>query len=344
MSRGRARVWIAPTVAALAFVAALAVFVVALVYYNRWIVEWSGNDLRSRAEMTAAALAEPLRTLDYKALDAVAARLREERLRLRICAGPRFFVSEGDSLTGFYDTLRSLTPASRRFLRSANIYFVAHGIHSRKYEYMPRTLVNAVKCYLRVKLERWIYRRCRRVVVLTRSDEAKARELYGLDLELVVESNTLDGWVAPNMEQTFKGERYSHVYIGRFCFQKGQDIWIRKMAEGSVDGRTLFIGAGETLDECKLLARRLGIYDRCSFAGEIEGAERYLKCADCVVSASRWEGMPYLMMKARSLGCRILATDCPGNRDVLKGYSNATMFPVEDADAPSGLLCSCHAN
>ena len=243
-----------------------------------------------------------------------------------------------------FNPLRSLTPASRRFLRSANIYFVAHGIHSRKYEYMPRTLVNAVKCYLRVKLERWIYRRCRRVVVLTRSDEAKARELYGLDLELVVESNTLDGWVAPNMEQTFKGERYSHVYIGRFCFQKGQDIWIRKMAEGSVDGRTLFIGAGETLDECKLLARRLGIYDRCSFAGEIEGAERYLKCADCVVSASRWEGMPYLMMKARSLGCRILATDCPGNRDVLKGYSNATMFPVEDADASSGLLCSCHAN
>ena len=110
MSRGRARVWIAPTVAALAFVAALAVFVVALVYYNRWIVEWSGNDLRSRAEMTAAALAEPLRTLDYKALDAVAARLREERLRLRICAGPRFFVSEGDSLTGFYDTLGEPDP------------------------------------------------------------------------------------------------------------------------------------------------------------------------------------------------------------------------------------------
>ena len=39
-----------------------------------------------------------------------------------------------------------------------------------------------------------------------------------------------------------------------------------------------------------------------------------------VVSPSRWEGMPYLMMKARALGCRVLATDCPGNRDVLAGY------------------------
>jgi len=106
----RQRVWIAPTVAAVAFLVALAVFVVALAYYNRWIVEWSGNDLKSRAEMTAAALAEPLRTLDYKALDAVAARLRDERLRLRICAGSRFFVSEGDSLTGFYDTLGEPDP------------------------------------------------------------------------------------------------------------------------------------------------------------------------------------------------------------------------------------------
>ena len=72
------KVWIAPAIAFVAFVAALAVFVVALAYYYRWLVEWSGNDLRSRAEMTAAALSEPLRTLDYKALDAVAARLREK--------------------------------------------------------------------------------------------------------------------------------------------------------------------------------------------------------------------------------------------------------------------------
>ncbi len=106
----RSRVWIAPTVAAVAFLAALAVFVVALVYYYGQAVEWSENDLKSRAEMTAAALAEPLRTLDYKAIDAVAARLKEERLRLRICAGSRFFVSEGDSLTGFYDTLGEPDP------------------------------------------------------------------------------------------------------------------------------------------------------------------------------------------------------------------------------------------
>ena len=82
----------------------------------------------------------------------------------------------------------------------------------------------------------------------------------------------------------------------------------------------MFIGDGPTLAECKRLAEKLGVEDLCVFAGAIPEAERYLKCAEVVVSPSRWEGMPYLMMKARALGCQILATDCPGNRDVLAGY------------------------
>ena len=108
MSRGRG--CIAPTIATVAFIAALVVFVVALVSYYGQVVEWSKNDLRSRAEMTAAALAEPLRTLDYRAIDAMAARLKSERLRLRICAGSHFFISEDDSQTGFYDTFGEPNP------------------------------------------------------------------------------------------------------------------------------------------------------------------------------------------------------------------------------------------
>ena len=82
----RVRVWLAPTVAAVAFALALGVFVAALWHYFRRVNEWSADDLRSRAEMTAAALAEPLRTLDFRAIDATAARLKRDRLRLRICA------------------------------------------------------------------------------------------------------------------------------------------------------------------------------------------------------------------------------------------------------------------
>ena len=106
----RVRLWLAPTVAAAAFALALGVFVAALWHYFRRVNEWSADDLRSRAEMTAAALVEPLRTLDFRAIDATAARLKRDRLRLRICAGQRFYVTEGEERQGFYDTLGEPNP------------------------------------------------------------------------------------------------------------------------------------------------------------------------------------------------------------------------------------------
>ena len=108
MSRNRE--WIAPTVATVAFLAAMVVFVASLVLYFKRVLEWSQSDLRSRAEMAAAVLEEPLRTLDFKAIDATAARLKADKLRLRICAGGSFFVSEGGECQGFYDTLGEPNP------------------------------------------------------------------------------------------------------------------------------------------------------------------------------------------------------------------------------------------
>lgn len=101
MSRGREL--IAPLVATVAFLAAFAAFVAALLSYYRWICKWSEDDLGFRAAITASALAEPIRTLDFKAIHAMAARLDGEGLRLRISSerpgndgGRGFYDSHGD--------------------------------------------------------------------------------------------------------------------------------------------------------------------------------------------------------------------------------------------------------
>ena len=67
-------------------------------------MDWSRAELQSRAELTAAALAEPMRTLDFKAINATAERLKADGLRLRIVSGREFCVSEGGRRQGFYDT------------------------------------------------------------------------------------------------------------------------------------------------------------------------------------------------------------------------------------------------
>lgn len=202
------------------------------------------------------------------------------------------------------------------------VTFVVHGIHLRKYEWKMReggaAGIRALPSYwLRRWLEAYLYRRCDRIVALTPTDRDDILRLYGRGLDVEVEPNSMDGWTANTADSLPDGivGPFKYLCIGRFDYQKGQDRWIRALR-----GRTLFIGDGPTLAACRRLAKELGVEELCVFAGAIPEAERYLKCADAVVSPSRWEGMPYLMMKARALGCRILATDCPGNRDVLAGY------------------------
>ena len=251
------------------------------------------------------------------------------------------------------------------------IVFVVHGIHLRKYDWMPRTIVNRVKRELRRRLESWIYHRCDRIVALTETDRKDILKLYGEDLNVVVEPNTLEGWemarearavpsTAVALDREAAEGEFKYICIGRFDFQKGQDRWIRYIAREGTRGtphiaregtrgtpqRTLFVGDGPMLGKCKRLAKELGIEELFEFAGAIPDADRFLRDTECrgrldreaaegsrrteyrgrldrefiVVAPSRWEGMPYLMMKARALGCRVLATDCPGNRDVLAGY------------------------
>jgi glycosyltransferase involved in cell wall biosynthesis len=48
--------------------------------------------------------------------------------------------------------------------------------------------------------------------------------------------------------------------------------------------------------------------------------------------------MPYLLLEAIARGRSIIASDCPGNRDVLKDYSRARLFPVEDVSFLAQLM------
>ena len=151
------------------------------------------------------------------------------------------------------------------------IVFTVHGIHLRKYDFLPKTFANRLKRRLRLALERRLYRKC---------DELIAR---------------------------------------------AQDA-LRRAGR-----RTLLIGGGPTFEAVRSRAAKSGISDLLEFAGEIPDAGVYMTCGKVLVAPSRWEGLPYLLLEAVARGRKVIASDCPGNRDVLAGYSPSVLFPVEDA-------------
>lgn len=75
---------VATVVAAVAFAAVIAAFAVQVVSFGRDVERWARRDLRTQAELTAAGLAAPLRTQNFRRLREVAAALELKGLVLRV--------------------------------------------------------------------------------------------------------------------------------------------------------------------------------------------------------------------------------------------------------------------
>ncbi len=224
------------------------------------------------------------------------------------------------------------------------VVFTVHGIHLRKFDFLPKTVFNRIKRFMRLTLERRLYRKCDKLIALTETDAADIKKLYGESLPVVVEANTIDASRLKNpINLKYRENEFAFACIARFDFQKGQDILLKAIVfaqkELRASGkRTLFIGGGATFDETKRFVHENGIADLVEFAGGIPDAGVYMICAKTLVAPSRWEGMPYLLLEAVARGRCVIASDCPGNRDVLKNYPHATLFPVENYIALAGLL------
>lgn len=236
--------------------------------------------------------------------------------------------------------LRSLLQLYRNPLcrPKAPVTFVVHGIHLRKYDFLPRTAANRIKRKLRLGLERWLYAKVDELVALNADDVKMLRETYRVRVPIRLEPNTVES-VAPDAREP----EFAFLTVARFDFQKGYDILLAAIAEAQNDlraakKRTLLIGGGKTLGAMKAFAAEKGIADLVEFAGEISNAADEMGRGRILVAPSRWEGSPYAVLEAVACGKKVIASNCPGNKDIIREDENGWLFPTGDAKALAELL------
>ena len=236
--------------------------------------------------------------------------------------------------------LRSLLQLYRNPLcrPKAPVTFVVHGIHLRKYDFLPRTAANRIKRGLRLGLERWLYAKVDELVALNADDVKMLRETYRVRTPIRLEPNAVES-VAPDAREP----EFAFLTVARFDFQKGYDILLAAIAEvqdelRSAKKRTLLIGGGETLEAMKAFTAERGIADLVEFAGEIPNAANEMGRGRILVAPSRWEGSPYAVLEAVARGKKVIASDCPGNKDIIREDENGWLFPTGDAKALAELL------
>jgi len=71
----------------------------------------------------------------------------------------------------------------------------------------------------------------------------------------------------------------------------------------------------------------LGISDHVIFTGPREDVERILTCFDLFVSASHWEGLSTVILEAMASCVPVVATDIPGNQEILEDGKSGWLVP-----------------
>lgn len=127
----------------------------------------------------------------------------------------------------------------------------------------------------------------------------------------------------------------SFCYVGRLVGQKNLPLLLRAFARGMRPGdRLAFYGDGPQRAGLERLARRLGLGDRVRFLGHVSGVATALRGYDALLLASRYEGLPSVVLEALDAGLHVVAADCCCSmRALLDGGALGTVVPPDDEDA-----------
>mgnify|MGYP000869713082 FL=1 len=117
--------------------------------------------------------------------------------------------------------------------------------------------------------------------------------------------------------------------ISRFEYQKNMGLAYEIAKNFKDNSNIVFLWLGDGDDRAKFesMAQKDGA--NIIFTGFTDEVPAYLSATDVYLSTSRWEGLPYALIEAQSLGIPIVATNVVGNNEVVENGKSGFLF--EDA-------------
>ncbi|MDR1927265.1 MAG: glycosyltransferase [Oscillospiraceae bacterium] len=118
------------------------------------------------------------------------------------------------------------------------------------------------------------------------------------------------------------GRGMTLLAVGRFSPVKGMDRLLRicaRLRDEGLEFRLWLLGDGAQRGALEEYIRAASLQDCVALLGFRQNPYPFLRTADCLVSASRAEGLSTAAAEALILGTPVVCTDCAGMREVLGG-------------------------
>ena len=126
------------------------------------------------------------------------------------------------------------------------------------------------------------------------------------------------------------------LFVGRLAPEKGLDIlldaWPLVLASHPGACLTL-VGEGPERPRLEAQAERLGVSGSVKLPGATDDPGACLREADLFILPSREEGMSIALLEAMALGVPLVASDIPGNRQLVQDQIQGRLAPPDDAPA-----------
>jgi len=207
-----------------------------------------------------------------------------------------------------------------RFLGLSGKYKVIHtfhGLHFREYSILKKNF------YL--KLESLLSNFTDKFISVGESEKKDAINFFNIKedkIEVIhngIEASTVKVFPRDN------NKRFKVLWINRFDSAKNPELALN-IAEYLKDEDIDFLMAGDggLLKKIKRSCLKRGL--KIDFPGYIEQPEILMKHAHVLLSTSKWEGLPYSILTAQSMGLPCVATDVTGNRDIIENGKNGILY------------------
>lgn len=197
------------------------------------------------------------------------------------------------------------------------------------------SLDDNLKLMMYEKLDRNIFRFMDMVCPLS-PDLAKGIERYADSSKIRLIANGVDIDEVQSMPSAVRQEKDCFLlgYIGRLV--EGKDVAtllnsIKAVADCRGKIRLMVIGEGPEQGALMAQAVRLGIDAITEFAGFKPDATAYLKICDAFILPSLSEGTPRCVMEAMAAGIPVVASDIPGNRNLVIDQETGLLFAPGDS-------------
>lgn len=183
-------------------------------------------------------------------------------------------------------------------------------------------------------LDRWAFRFMDKVCPLS---PYLADELNGFlhkeKVKLILNGVDIDEIQSVKPKVKENADDYVIGYIGQIIERKDLDTLISAftfLANKERNLRLVIIGDGALRIELEARCKKMGISELVAFKGYRSDASAWYNTFDLFVLPSRLEGIPRCVMEALACGVPVIASDIPGNRDLIVHGKTGLLFTVGD--------------